>query len=52
LFKGKASGKKLACILVHWKKVACGAFFLTAALLPPAKGVTFAGCLVAPFGVQ
>jgi hypothetical protein len=27
------------------KKVACGAFFSTAALLSPAKGVAFAGCV-------
>jgi hypothetical protein len=32
--------------LVHWKKVACGAFFKPVASLPPAKGVTFAGCRV------
>jgi hypothetical protein len=32
--------------LVHWKKVAYGAFFKPSALLPPAKDVAFAGCFV------
>jgi hypothetical protein len=31
--------------LIYWKKVA-EALFQTAASLPPAKGVAFAGCVV------
>jgi hypothetical protein len=30
--------------LVHWKIVACGAFFDTAAAFPVAKSVVFATC--------
>jgi hypothetical protein len=30
-------------VLIHWKKVACGAFFETLHRSRPAKGVTFAG---------
>jgi hypothetical protein len=34
------------------EKIRLWRFFLTAASLPPAKGVTFAGCLVALYRVR
>jgi hypothetical protein len=37
----------MAELLVHWKKVACGAFFGRYRSLPAAKGVVFAACVSA-----
>jgi hypothetical protein len=33
-----------AAPLIHWKKVACGAFFETLPCTPAAKSVVFAAC--------